>query len=108
MLIRIIAVAAVACVCATNSVGEAYLSKNAQDPAVQQTASGLQFKVLHSGVAGGKMPGPTSPCVCNYRGTLIDGAEFDSSYRRGRPASTRRRASKNAVNTKAEMLVAHQ
>jgi len=71
----------------TNAAGEAYLANNLNDPAVSQTPSGLQFRVLEHGKAGGKSPGPNSPCVCHYRGTLIDGTEFDSSYRRGKTAT---------------------
>ena len=49
--------------------------------------SGMQYKVLQDGPAGGKMPTVSAPCECHYRGTLIDGTEFDSSYKRGRPST---------------------
>jgi FKBP-type peptidyl-prolyl cis-trans isomerase FklB len=47
--------------------------------------SGLQYKVLQEG--NGAKPAPTDTVVCNYRGTLLDNTEFDSSYKRGQPAS---------------------
>ena len=49
--------------------------------------SGLQYKVLKSAEAGAKSPKAGTPCECHYRGTLIDGTEFDSSYKRGQPAT---------------------
>src|SRR6266513_330574 len=48
-------------------------------------ASGLQYKILTEGT--GPKPTASDTVVCNYRGTLISGAEFDSSYKRGQPAS---------------------
>ena len=48
------------------------------------TASGLQYEVLASG--SGAMPGPTDTVTVHYRGTLVDGTEFDSSFKRGQPA----------------------
>jgi len=45
----------------------------------------LQYKIITAGT--GAKPGPTDTVVCNYRGTLINGTEFDSSYKRGQPAS---------------------
>ncbi len=47
--------------------------------------SGLQYKILTAGT--GPKPTATDSVVCNYRGTLIDGTEFDSSYKRGQPAT---------------------
>jgi len=52
---------------------------------VVTTASGLQYKVLSPG--SGTSPKATDSVVVNYRGTLLDGAEFDSSYKRGEPAT---------------------
>jgi len=48
--------------------------------------SGLQYKVLRKG-AGGFHPKVNSPCECHYKGTLIDGTQFDSSYDRGEPTT---------------------
>jgi FKBP-type peptidyl-prolyl cis-trans isomerase len=50
------------------------------------TASGLQYEVLREGEAGGAQPTPADQVSIHYRGTLIDGTEFDSSYSRGQPA----------------------
>jgi FKBP-type peptidyl-prolyl cis-trans isomerase len=55
----------------------AFLAQNAKQPGVQTTPSGLQYKVLAQG--NGPTPGPTDTVRCHYRGTLIDGTEFDSS-----------------------------
>ena len=49
--------------------------------------SGLQYKVLKSGEAGAKSPEVNSPCKCHYRGKLISGVEFDSSYKRHAPST---------------------
>lgn len=65
--------------------GEAFLAKNEGQKGVKITASGLQYKVLTAGK--GKKPGPEDTVTVNYRGTLIDGTEFDSSYKRGQPAT---------------------
>ena len=50
------------------------------------TTSGLQYEVLQEGEAGGAQPTPADQVSIHYRGTLIDGTEFDSSYSRGQPA----------------------
>lgn len=65
--------------------GEAFLAKNKSAKGVQTTASGLQYKVLHMGK--GNKPKAEDSVTVNYRGTLIDGTEFDSSYKRNQPAS---------------------
>ena len=52
---------------------------------MKTTASGLQYKVIKEGT--GKMPKVTDTVTANYKGTLLDGREFDSSYRRGEPAT---------------------
>jgi FKBP-type peptidyl-prolyl cis-trans isomerase FklB len=69
----------------TSAAGAAYLAENAKKPGVTTTASGLQYKVITPGT--GKKPTASDTVTVNYRGTLIDGAEFDSSYARGRPAT---------------------
>jgi FKBP-type peptidyl-prolyl cis-trans isomerase FklB len=65
--------------------GEKFLTDNKNKPGVKTTASGLQYKVLKEG--SGSPPKETDTVVVNYRGTLIDGTEFDSSYKRGEPAT---------------------
>jgi FKBP-type peptidyl-prolyl cis-trans isomerase FklB len=65
--------------------GEEYLAENRKKADIVTTLSGLQYKVLKKGT--GKIPKSTDTVTVNYRGTLIDGTEFDSSYRRGQPAS---------------------
>jgi FKBP-type peptidyl-prolyl cis-trans isomerase len=69
------------------AAGEAYMKENAGKPGVQTTESGLQYEILESGT--GKSPGPQDEVTVHYRGTLIDGKEFDSSHKRGEPASFR-------------------
>ena len=66
--------------------GEAYLASNAEKDGVTTTASGLQYEILREGEAGGAQPTITDQVSIHYRGTLIDGTEFDSSYSRGQPA----------------------
>jgi len=63
---------------------EAFLAKNKKKEGVKTTDSGLQYQVLKEGT--GPSPKPTDMVKVNYRGTLIDGTEFDSSYERGEPA----------------------
>lgn len=65
--------------------GEAFLAKNKGEKGVKTTASGLQYKVITAG--RGPQPKPGDTVTVNYRGTLIDGTEFDSSYKRGQPAT---------------------
>lgn len=65
--------------------GEAFLAKNQGEKGVQTTASGLQYKVLSMGK--GRKPKAEDTVTVNYRGTLIDGTEFDSSYKRNQPAT---------------------
>jgi FKBP-type peptidyl-prolyl cis-trans isomerase FkpA len=62
-----------------------FLAENGKKADVVTTASGLQYKVLSAG--SGDSPKPTDEVTVNYRGTLLDGTEFDSSYKRGQPAS---------------------
>lgn len=63
--------------------GQRFLKENATKPGVTTTASGLQYKVLKEGT--GRSPKATDVVVVNYRGTLINGKEFDSSYKSGNP-----------------------
>lgn len=65
--------------------GERYLEENAKKAGVTVTASGLQYEVLTA--AEGDKPSVSSTVTCHYEGRLIDGTVFDSSYRRGEPAS---------------------
>jgi len=75
-----------------DSVGESnhraaakFLAENGKKPDIVTTASGLQYKVLTAGT--GAAPKTTDEVTVNYRGTLINGTEFDSSYKRGQPAN---------------------
>ena|SRR5256886_4836928 len=67
------------------SDGEKFLAENKKKEGVKTTASGLQYKVIKEGT--GPQPKGTDTVTVNYRGTLIDGTEFDSSYKRGQPAT---------------------
>jgi FKBP-type peptidyl-prolyl cis-trans isomerase FklB len=67
------------------AAGAAYLAENAKKPGVTTTASGLQYKVITPGT--GAKPTASDTVTVHYRGTLVDGAEFDSSYSRGKPAT---------------------
>jgi FKBP-type peptidyl-prolyl cis-trans isomerase FklB len=62
-----------------------FLAENKAKEGVKTTASGLQYKVLKEGT--GPSPKATETVKVNYRGTTLDGTEFDSSYKRGQPAS---------------------
>ncbi|TLS69070.1 FKBP-type peptidyl-prolyl cis-trans isomerase [Mariprofundus erugo] len=63
--------------------GEKFLAENAKKPGVTVTASGLQYEVLQA--ADGPKPKESDDVKVHYRGTLLDGTEFDSSYKRGQP-----------------------
>ena len=65
--------------------GKAFLEDNAKKPGIITTDSGLQYKILTTG--DGKQPKATDTVTTHYKGTLIDGREFDSSYKRDKPAS---------------------
>jgi FKBP-type peptidyl-prolyl cis-trans isomerase FklB len=65
--------------------GEAFLSENKKKEGVKTLPSGLQYKVIKAGT--GKKPKVDDTVMVNYRGTLIDGTEFDSSFRRGQPVA---------------------
>jgi len=64
--------------------GEAFLADNGQKPGITTTDTGLQYEVLSEG--SGKKPGPLDTVRVHYRGTLLNGEVFDSSYDRGEPA----------------------
>ena len=65
--------------------GAAFLAENKTKEGVVTLPSGLQYKILQAGT--GPKPTTSDTVVCNYRGTLLDGKEFDSSYKRGQPAT---------------------
>lgn len=65
--------------------GEKFLAENKTKEGVQTTASGLQYKIIKQG--NGPIPADTSRVKVHYRGTLLDGTEFDSSYKRNKPMS---------------------
>jgi FKBP-type peptidyl-prolyl cis-trans isomerase FklB len=66
-------------------MGQKFLDENAKKEGVVVLPSGLQYKVLHAGT--GPRPTVADAVRCHYRGTLVDGTEFDSSYRYGQPAT---------------------
>ncbi len=70
---------------ASKKEGDAFLAANKTKDGVVTLPSGLQYKILTQGT--GPKPTATDSVVCNYRGTLINGTEFDSSYKRGEPAT---------------------
>lgn len=65
--------------------GAAFLAENGKKEGVTTTDSGLQYEVIKQG--DGAKPKATDKVTVNYRGTLIDGTEFDSSYKRGEPVT---------------------
>ncbi len=69
------------------AAGEKFLAENKTKEGVVTTESGLQYKIIKAGK--GEIPTNTSTVKVNYKGTLIDGTEFDSSYKRNEPASFR-------------------
>src|SRR5579885_1247396 len=70
---------------ANRKQGEAFLAANKSKPGVTALPDGLEYKILKEGT--GPKPTANDTVTCNYRGTLINGKEFDSSYKRGQPAS---------------------
>lgn len=66
--------------------GETFLSENFKKPGVKTTLSGLQYEVIKEG-KGEEHPNPSSTVTVHYEGTLIDGTVFDSSIKRGTPAT---------------------
>ena len=67
--------------------GKDFLDKNTHEKGVVTTASGLQYKVLSAGDKKAPFPGPTDQVTVQYRGKLLDGSEFDSSYVNGKPTT---------------------
>lgn len=65
--------------------GQKFLKENASKDGVKTTSSGLQYKITQEGT--GKSPKATDNVVVHYKGTLLDGTVFDSSYKRGEPAT---------------------
>jgi FKBP-type peptidyl-prolyl cis-trans isomerase FklB len=70
---------------ANKKEGETFLAANKSKEGVVALPSGLQYKILKAGT--GPKPTATDSVVCNYQGTFINGKEFDSSYKRGQPAT---------------------
>src|SRR5271154_2442059 len=70
---------------ANKKAGDAFLAANKTKDGVVTLPSGLQYKILTEGT--GPKPTATDTVVCNYKGTLLDNTEFDSSYKRGQPAT---------------------
>ena len=70
---------------ANKKEGEAFLAANKGNAGVVTLPSGLEYKILTQGT--GPKPTASDSVVCNYRGTLINGTEFDSSYKRGQPTT---------------------
>jgi hypothetical protein len=79
LLFFFVAVSSVAA--GSTAEGLAFLGKKKTEEGVISLPSGLMYKEIRAGV--GKTPTVDSPCSCHYAGTLIDGTEFDSSYKRG-------------------------
>lgn len=67
------------------AVGKKYMAENAKKPGVKTTASGLQYEVLQAGT--GNKPKASDKVTVHYKGMLLDGKVFDSSYKRGEPTS---------------------
>ena len=65
--------------------GQAFLAENAKKDTITVTATGLQYEILTEG--SGKQPAATDQVTVHYRGTLLNGKQFDSSYDRGQPAT---------------------
>lgn len=67
------------------NMSQAFLEENKKQPGIKTLASGLQYKIIREGA--GTSPEPTDFVTVHYRGTLINGTEFDSSYARNEPAT---------------------
>jgi len=79
---RRVIISTIICLLATTSFAAESVNTAAKEPIT--TKSGLQYTSIQEGT--GATPGPTDTVRVNYRGTLVNGREFDSSYRNGRPA----------------------
>lgn len=75
-----------------SAAARAFMAQNARQPGVRTLPSGLQFKVVREGPAGGLRPQERDEIKVHYEGRLADGTVFDSSYARGRPMSAPLRA----------------
>lgn len=71
----------------SEEAGQKFRDENRKKPGVITTESGLQYRIIEQST--GVRPGPTDKVLVHYRGRLVDGTEFDSSYKRNRPASFR-------------------
>jgi FKBP-type peptidyl-prolyl cis-trans isomerase FklB len=69
------------------TAAQEFLAKNGKEKGVQTTASGLQYKIIKAGDSKAPLIGATDEVTVNYKGKLLDGTEFDSSYTRGQPAT---------------------
>ena len=91
ILLMVVGVALLTGGCTTEQDGtqntkmDVFLSNNATKDGVKTLPSGLQYKVMNEG--SGATPGTSDKVTVHYRGTLIDGTEFDSSYSRNKPAT---------------------
>merc|ERR1719321_2198703 len=85
----LVLLASVAGAAASDAAGEAYLAEKAKEKGVMKLgpqAPGMLYKILERG-SGTKHPKVDTPCECHYKGTTIDGKQFDSSYDRGQPTT---------------------
>jgi FKBP-type peptidyl-prolyl cis-trans isomerase len=64
-----------------------FLGRNVKSAGVESTPSGLQYKIIKAGNTAAPSPRPDDSVTLSFRGTLLDGTEFDNSYKRGQPAS---------------------
>ena len=71
----------------TTPEGLAFLEENARKEGVVVTESGLQYRIIQSGEDNDHHPGVSTPCSCHYAGRLMDGTEFDSSFKRCQPTT---------------------
>jgi FKBP-type peptidyl-prolyl cis-trans isomerase FkpA len=84
MRVWLISLVAILAGCSSQTSQTGYLDKAAAQPGAMKTASGLVYRELRPGSGGS--PRATDTVTVNYKGTLIDGTEFDSSYARNEPA----------------------